>query len=328
MSTILITGSAGFIGYNLSKKLLQTGNNVIGIDSLNSDYDPSIKEARLNKLQEYSNFEFLRLDIVHDETYPHIKGKRVDYFVHLAARDFYYNHPHDLKYSLFVESQVLGSAKMFELAKKLRAKKFIYSSTHSVYGDTKKGVLTEKKILPSPISPHGASKLAAEEVIHFLSNYYELPALILRISSVYGPGMTPHMFIPTVIRSLQKGQTIKEHVPFNKSSRDFIYIDDVVNYIISTFNKRVKFQVINIASGTSTTLSSVLGLITKLVGKVSGHAKLKDYRKEYRHIIVDRVAVDISRAQKILKYTPLTKLENGLAATVDYFTKRNTQRSG
>lgn len=322
-TTILITGSAGFIGFNLAKKLLQEGNRIIGIDNLNSDYDPSIKEARVIELQQFSNFEFLKIDIVHDDVLSILKGRNVSYFVHLAARDFYYNHPLDLKYSLFVESQVLGTARMFELAKKLAAKKFVYASTHSVYGKTKKGILTEKKILPSPISPHGASKLAAEEVVRFLSNYYKLPSVILRISSVYGPNMTPHMLIPSVIRNLKEGSKIRKHVNFTKSTRDFIYIDDVVNYIISTFDKRVNFQVINIGSGKSVTLSKLVDMIAELLGKKVKEAKVKSLEKEYKHIIVGRVEIDISRAKKILRYTPQTELEEGLQKTVDYFTTSN-----
>lgn len=319
-STILITGTAGFIGSALAKKLLKEGHRVLGIDNLNSDYDPSIKEQRLVELKQFSNFGFLKMDIVRDNVASALKIKAVDYFIHLAARDFYEDHPHDLKYSLFIETQVLGTAKMFELAKNLKAKKFIYASTHSVYGKTKKGLFTEKKILPSPISPHGASKLAAEEVIRYMSKYHNLPGIILRISSVYGSGMPPHTLIPTVVRSLKSGRPLSEQVDFEKSTRDFIYIDDVVNYIISTFNKRIKFQVINIASGRSASLSKVLGLVAQIMDRKASEVKIKDSKKDYRHIIINRVRIDTSRAKKILRYSPQMKLEDGLQKTVSYFT--------
>jgi len=319
-TTTLITGSAGFIGFNLSKKLLQEGNTVIGIDNENADYDPAIKEARTAELSSFPNFEFLKMDIVHDDIFQALKEKRVDYFVHLAAKDFYYNKPFDLDYALYVESQVLGTARMFELAKRLKAKKFIFASTHSVYGNTKKGILTEKKILPNPISPHGASKLAAEEVIRFMTNYHKLPSVILRISSVYGPGMTPHMLIPSVIQSFKNSTPVKEHVDFSKSTRDFIFIDDVVTYIISALNKRISFQIINIASGKSVTLSKVISLIAQIMGKKTEEAKVNDYRKDYRHLIVGQVVTDISRAKKILRFVPQTKLEQGLQKTIASFT--------
>ncbi len=302
---VLITGSSGFIGSHLVDKLLDDGHSVIGIDKVKSPKTIATKK-----------FKFLQADIVCDNINI---DSEIDYVVHLAAKDFYYDHPLDLKYSSFVETQVLGTSKTFELAKKLGAKKFIFASTHSVYGNTKKDLLTEKNIIPQPISPHGASKLAAEEVIRYMSNYYKLPAVILRISSVYGPRMTSHMLIPTIINSFKNQTQIKQYVDYEKSSRDFIYIDDVVSYITSALNKRIKFQIINIANGQSTKLSTVIEMIAKAMHKNPKDLKISDARKDYHAITVDQLTFDISRAKKILKYTPQTRLEDGLKKTIESF---------
>lgn len=313
-----MTGSAGFIGYNLCRDLLSLGHSVIGIDKHSNDYAVSIKENHTEELKKFKNFEFIKLDIVNDGFASILSGQKVDYVVHLAAKDLYYDSHDRIEYSPYLENNVIGTSRMFELAKTLQAKKFIFASTHSVYGVTKKGIFTEKKLIPQPISPHGASKLAAEHVVHYMSNFYELPSVILRIFSVYGPGMRPHTVIPHIIDRINSDRPL-ELYGSSSQKRDFIYIDDVISYIKAAFNKRLKYQVINVASGKSISLESLAGEIAKILGQDNLAVAINRSSKDFSKVLVSDVLADTSRAKKLLKHSPQITLEEGLKKTVVWY---------
>lgn len=315
----IVTGSAGFIGYHLSKRLLNEGHNVIGIDNHSPDYDILLKERHTGELKSYSNFEFIKLDITNEAIDTLLRTQNVDYVIHLAAKDMYYGSPTEIEYTPYLFTNVIGTSKAFELAKKLNAKKFIFSSTFSVYGGTKKELLTEKKILPRPISPHGASKIAAEEVVHFLSNYYKLPSVILRLGSVYGPEMRPHTAVPFVIDRLKSNKPLDFYN--NETTRDYIYIDDVVEYIIAVFNKRIKFQIINVASGKSISMVDLSYKIANEMGKNKSDIQFVQHQKDFKNIIQKDAHISIKRAEKILRYTPKINLDEGIKRTVTNYLK-------
>ncbi|HSX39873.1 MAG TPA: NAD-dependent epimerase/dehydratase family protein [Candidatus Saccharimonadales bacterium] len=314
---ILVTGSAGFIGSNLCTKLLSQGHEVIGIDNHNDEYDVSIKEARTEELKKNPKFRFIKLDVVNDAFNSIFQNETVDYTIHLAAKDIYYDSAEMIKYTPYLVTNVVGTSKIFELSNYLKAKKFIFASTYSVYGNVKKPLLTEKKILPKPISPHGASKMAAEEVIHFMNNFYKLPAVILRIFSVYGPGMKPHTVIPLIIDRLNRNLPIDLYS--NDTTRDYIYIDDAVNYIIASLNKRIKFQAINIASGKSTAISQLVTEIATIMGKDPSKVIMTKHEKDFNRLVPQTVDVSIDRAKKILHYEPKVTLTEGLKTTVEWY---------
>lgn len=315
---ILVTGSAGFIGYHLCRDLLSSGHQVIGVDKFTEDYPVSLKEKNNEDLKKYKNFEFHKFDILNEGIASIFGGREVDYFVHLAAKDLYYGNSDRIEFSPYLETNVVGAAKAFELAKIVQAKKFIMASTHSIYGITKKGVLTEKNLMPKPVSPHGASKLAAELVLRFMSSFYDLPVVVLRIFSVYGPGMRPHTFIPRVIDRLQNNRPLELYTEPDQM-RDYIYIDDVVNYIKSTFNKRIKFQTINVAGGESLALPDVAKKISKLLGKSDLEVVLNRSSKDFSRMQIKHVQADTSRAKKLLQYTPEVSFDVGLKKTVDWY---------
>jgi len=315
---VLVTGCAGFVGFYLCKKLLSEGSQVIGIDNLNDDYDVSIKENRVSRLKLFDKFTFIKLDVVNDAFSSILKGEKVDHVIHLAAKDLYYHSPADLSYTEYLITNVIGTSKIFELAKQLESKKFIFLSTHSVYGITKKGLLTERELLPKPISPHGASKIAAEQILHFMCNFYKMPTVILRAFTVYGPEMRPHTLIPLLIDRISKGLPVDLYHDAD-ATRDFIYIDDVVNYILAVMNKRLKFQIINVASGKSFTMSHIAQKIATLVGKDPEKIIHLQHAKSFRHVVVKHVVADTSRAKKLLKYSPQVDIDAGLKTTVGWY---------
>lgn len=316
---IVITGVAGFVGSNLAKSLLQKGNTIIGIDSFSSDAPLEPKQYRLNELSEYRNFHFHKLDVLNDGILSGILGSSCDYFVHLASKDIYYSADVVHKsFFEFFEVNTLGTVKMYELAHNMSAKKFITASTFSVYGNTRKKVFTEKKLLPDPVSPHGASKVAMESSLKYLNHHYKLPCIIPRIFSVYGPNMPTHTAVYHMIASALTGKKLKLHGDFFTQTRDYIYIDDVINYIESMFNKRLNFQIVNIATGKTTSLKEMVEIVneyTKVGIENYEHAGRIDLTK----IVLESVQADTSKAEKIFKYKAQIDVKTGIKKTLEWY---------
>lgn len=315
---ILVTGSSGFVGFNLCKRLLELEYEVIGVDNHDESNVNHLKQNRSEELRKFKNFRFVKLGVLNEGVLPLLKGESVDIVADLASKDFYYDSHEILNYSPFLQANVVGTAKAFELAVSLKAKKFIYGSTFSVYGKTKKNKLTEKNILPKPISPNGASKLAGEEVIEFMSGYYDLPAITLRFFSEYGPGMSLYKIMGHFMEKFHHGEELRMYSSINQS-RDFIYIDDLVNFIIATFDKRLKYQVFNIASGKSYSLKEIAHLIAEEMGMKKSAVKIKMSHKDFSEVTIDKVNADISKAVKMLKYTPQVDIKAGIANTVRWY---------
>lgn len=322
---VVITGAAGFIGSHLAKKLLNKGYYVVGVDSLTDDTPLDIKQYRLKELGVFEKFEFIKLDILNDGVFTLLKDKKCDYFVHLAAKDIYYHkeNPHTAYYEFF-KVNTLGSIKMYELASIMGAKKFITTSTFSVYGNTKKQKLTERKILPNPISPHGASKMAMETALKYLYNHYKMPCIIMRLSSVYGPNMPTHTLIYNAIAAALTDGKLKTHVDISNQSRDFIYIDDVINIMITAFSKRLLFQIVNVASGVNTKLTQVIDMVNKVSLDYGGKGLLyigSEDRHDIKKVIVKDVMADISKAKKLFKYEPQISFYEGIKRTFEWYSK-------
>lgn len=315
---ILVTGCAGFVGYNVSDRLLKEGNKVIGVDNLNDDYDIDIKRNRIKKLREFKRFEFIRLDILNEGLPSLLKNKRIKYLIHLAAKDVYsdFSEEKDNRYSRFLDTNVTGTSKMFELAHQLKVKKFVHSSTYSIYGKTRSTILNERVTNLRPISPHGASKLAAEQVIHFMQNYYGVPSVILRLSSVYGPGMRPFTMIPKVIDRIRRGKDIDMYS--DDVTRDYIYIDDVVEYIVSSLKLRGKYQIINVCYGESFSVKEVSRKIAKIMGTKEKINFIRE-KRNFNKLLMKNVRMSNNRAKKLMRYSPKVSIDEGLSLTISWY---------
>jgi UDP-glucuronate 4-epimerase len=318
---ILVAGSGSFIGYSLSKRLIELGHKVIGIDYLENDFVDNFKVLRNNELKEFKDYELIKMPKHNEGLNSLLDGEKIDYVYDFYSKDFIYDFGEKPNYSEFLETNVVGAAKIFELAVKLKAKKFFCGSTHSVYGKARKKKLTEKKVIPKPISPHGASKLAEENVVEFLSNFYGLNAIIFRFFMVYGPYMNPFTVTYKFMEHLKRGDTklIMENNPL--STRDFIYITDAVNFIISAMDKRIKYQTINIASGETHTMIDLAKTIAKNMGKDPDLITVGESRKSFSKLIVEQQQADISRAIKMLKYKPQVSFDEGIRNTVEWYEK-------
>src|SRR5699024_5435 len=233
-NTLLITGSSGFIGHHLSKKLLDQGFKVIGIDNLNAYYDVNLKKHRLNQLKNDKNFTFVKGDIV-DKTAVGMlfKEHKPNVVINLAAQA-------GVRYSLenpdvYIESNMIGFYNILEACRHYPVQHLIYASSSSVYGANKKVPFEETDFVDHPVSLYAATKKSNELMAHTYSHLYNIPATGLRFFTVYGPVGRPDMAYFTFTDKFFKGEPIKifNNGDFdNDLYRDFTYIDDIVEGIV------------------------------------------------------------------------------------------------
>ena len=231
---ILVTGSAGFIGFSLCEKLLQKGENIIGIDNHNNYYDIKIKDARLDILLKYSNYQHYKIDISDkkslEDIFIHHKPNKV---INLAAQA-------GVRYSMvnpyaYINSNIVGFINVLENCRKNKVDHLIYASTSSVYGANTKMPFSEHDNANHPLSIYAASKKSNELMAHSYSYLYELPTTGLRFFTVYGPWGRPDMALFKFTKAILEEKPI-EVFNFGKHTRDFTYINDIVEGIIKTIN--------------------------------------------------------------------------------------------
>jgi UDP-glucuronate 4-epimerase len=227
---ILVTGAAGFIGFHLSRHLLNRGDEVVGIDNLNDYYDVSLKKDRLAQLQENPNFRFYKLDIAdYDSITQLFSEQQFDIVVNLAAQA-------GVRYSLknpraYVDSNLVGFVNILEGCRHSNVKHLVFASSSSVYGANTKIPFSVHDNVDHPISFYAATKKANELMAHSYSHSYSLPTTGLRFFTVYGPWGRPDMALFLFTKAILAGQPI-DIFNYGKMRRDFTYIDDVIEGII------------------------------------------------------------------------------------------------
>ena len=226
---ILITGSAGFIGFNFCNYLLKNTNfNVIGIDNIDDYYDINLKKKRLNILKNYKKFNFKKINLTNIKSLDRIfKISKFDFVFNLAAQaGVRYSIDHPRKY---VDANILGFFNIIECCKKYKIKRLFYASSSSVYGESKKFPLKEKEII-NPKNIYGLSKKINEEISMIYNKFYNLNLTGLRFFTVYGEWGRPDMMMLKFIECYFRGKVFKLH-NFGKHTRDFTHIDDVVEIL-------------------------------------------------------------------------------------------------
>jgi UDP-glucuronate 4-epimerase len=230
----IVTGSAGFIGSSLCAKLLERGDNVIGIDNHNDYYDPKLKEARLKRLEEYSNYKHYRLDLCDhkglDDVFKYYTPVKV---INLAAQA-------GVRYSLenplaYINSNIVGFSHILENCHKYKVEHLVYASTSSVYGANTKMPFSEHDSANHPLSIYAASKKSNELMAHSYSYLYQLPTTGLRFFTVYGPWGRPDMALFKFTKNILQEKAI-DVFNYGNHSRDFTYIDDIVEGVIKTLD--------------------------------------------------------------------------------------------
>jgi len=231
----LITGSSGFIGFSLCLKLLKLGASVIGIDNHNNYYDPELKNQRLQILNNNLNFKHYKIDIIDQNKINKVfRDNEIQIVINLAAQA-------GVRYSMenplaYINSNILGFANILENCRNYKIEHLVYASTSSVYGANTKMPFSEHDSANHPLSVYAASKKSNELMAHSYSHLYQLPTTGLRFFTVYGPWGRPDMALFKFTRAILEEKSI-DVFNYGKHTRDFTYIDDIVNGIIRTANK-------------------------------------------------------------------------------------------
>ena len=261
---ILITGVAGFIGYNLARSILKNNIkiNIIGLDNINNYYSIVLKKKRLQNLKKYKNFSFYKLNLENKKKVDLIFLKnKFDIVIHLAAQA-------GVKYSIenprkYLDSNILGFFNILENCKKYKPKKIFYASSSSVYGDSSTFPLNENQNI-NPVNFYGMTKKNNEEMSQLYSDYYNLRLIGLRFFTVYGEWGRPDMVVFKILESAFKGKLFKL---FNNGNhfRDFTYIDDVTDIIqrLIKYRFKNKHTILNICSSKPIKLTFLLKLCKK-----------------------------------------------------------------
>lgn len=315
---VLVTGCAGFIGYHLSKELLNIKSyEVYGLDNLNDYYDVGLKKDRLKDLKRNKKFNFFKIDIANkDKIIKNFKINKYNYIIHLAAQA-------GVRYSItnpqaYVDSNLLGFCNVIEGANIIKIKHFIFASTSSVYGASKKFPLKESYNTDSPLSFYAATKKSNEVISHAYANIFKLPITGLRFFTVYGPYGRPDMALFKFTESIIKNKKINL---FNKGNhyRDFTYVDDIVSGIIGVIKKKptdknVPFSIFNIGSDNPHYLKNFLSIIEKFLGN-----KAMVVNKALQKGDVHKTHADISSLNKKTKYYPQTSLKKGIYNFIEWY---------
>ena len=232
---ILITGSSGFIGFHLSKLLLEKGNSVYGIDSMNNYYDVNLKKARLNILKKYRKFNFSKANLESSKKIKNIFNKvKPKIVIHLAAQAGVRYSIHKPK--VYLKSNIDGTFNVIEASHEIKVKHLIMASSSSVYGANKKIPFKEIDKTDTQLSIYAATKKANESMAHAYSNIWKIPITMLRFFTVYGPWGRPDMALFKFTRGILKNKKVNIY-NYGKMYRDFTYIDDIVNGIALLINK-------------------------------------------------------------------------------------------
>tara|TARA_Y100000590_G_scaffold468363_1_gene650889 strand:- start:4663 stop:5649 length:987 start_codon:yes stop_codon:yes gene_type:complete len=316
---ILVTGSAGFIGFHTAKFFLKKGHQVFGLDNLNRYYDINLKKARNKILLGFKNYNFKKININSFKKVENFFLKnKFDLVIHLAAQA-------GVRYSLknpsaYIDTNLRGFFNIIENCKKNNIKKLIYASSSSVYGVNKNKFFKETDSAVSPIQLYAATKRSNELIAHAYSSLYKMNTIGLRFFTVYGPWGRPDMSFFLFTKKILNNEII-DVFNFGKHVRDFTYIDDVVRGIFLCSKKNLKksknnqlFNIVNIACGKPVKLINFISIIEKKLNKKS-HKRFKNLQKGD----VLRTAGSINKIKSIFGYQPITPIEVGIGKFVKWY---------
>ena len=310
MSKILVTGCAGFIGSHLTDQLLISGYKVCGIDNFNDYYDPRIKEKNLRSAIKSNSFKLYRGDILDFEFLVKIfKSEKPSKIIHLAARTGV--RPSIIDPQLYTQVNLLGTINLLKLAVDFKVEQFIFASSSSVYGNSKRLPFRENDPCENIISPYGASKRAAELFVETFHRDFKLKSVILRLFTVYGPRGRPDMAPALFTSAILKGEKINQFGD-GTSSRDYTYVDDIVDGIMKTIRTNLKFEIINLGNNHPVKLADFIKVSQKVIGK---KAKINKLAMQVGD--VERTWASIEKAKKLLSWKPKVILDEGLKRYVN-----------
>jgi len=328
--SVLVTGAAGFIGFHLTKRLLEEGYAVIGVDNLNPYYDVRLKEDRLSLLKPFEQFGFVNLDLSERKTMQALfKENEFEVVVNLAAQA-------GVRYSLenpyaYIDSNIVGFVNLLECCRHAKVKHLVYASSSSVYGANTKMPFSVHDNVDHPLSLYAASKKSNELMAHTYSHLFGLPCTGLRFFTVYGPWGRPDMALFLFTRSILDGKPIQV---FNhgKMKRDFTYIDDIVEGVVRVMGKRpapdprwtgddpdpgtsyAPYRIYNIGNNSPVKLMDFITVIENALGEKA--------QKEFMDLQPGDVVAtyaDIDNLMEAVGFKPRTPLAVGIGRFVEWY---------
>ncbi|MES3018246.1 MAG: GDP-mannose 4,6-dehydratase [Bacteroidota bacterium] len=309
---ILITGAAGFIGSNLVRSLLKDGRySVVGLDNFDPFYPRTEKEKNIRPFSDDKNFRFYEGDIRNRADLDALDD--IDVIVHLAAKAGV--RPSIKDPILYQDVNVAGTQNLLEFARRRNITQFVFASSSSVYGINEHVPWSEDDKL-MPISPYASTKLSCEMLGHVYSHLYGIRFLALRFFTVYGPGQRPDLAIHKFFKSIINGHAIPVYGD-GSTSRDYTYVEDTVKGIEAAISyESSDFEIINLGNHRTITLGDLITSIENSCGK-----KAIIDRQPEQPGDVPQTYANISKAQKLLKYHPITDLKTGLDNFYSWYLK-------
>lgn len=305
---ILITGGAGFIGSHLAKKLKKSGYEIVLIDRFTA-HGVKLKRDRLKKLlhpNEYTFYEAELSDL--NKVNKIFKKHKFDLICHLAAKT-------NLQFNsrLYNRTNTLGTINIFELAKDYEVPKIVFASSSMVYGNNNKPPFCETDNTDRPLSIYAASKKSAEILAYTYHNLHKIEMVGLRFFTTYGPWSRPETAISKFTEQIINNRPIVIQ-NFGKIKKDFTYIDDVLNGIAAAIEKKFNYELINLGSGKSVKLETIINLIEK-------NLNIKAQKKYTAMQPGDQLEAraDIKKAKKLLSYNPKTTIERGIKKYISWY---------
>ncbi|HIQ50758.1 MAG TPA: NAD-dependent epimerase [Nautiliaceae bacterium] len=339
---ILITGTAGFIGYHLANRLIKRGDEVVGLDNINDYYDVNLKLARLKesgieeaeynkitKSKKYPNYKFIKLNLEDKKNlFELFKKEKFDKVCHLAAQA-------GVRYSLtnpdaYVDSNLVGHMNILEATRHFDVKALSYASSSSVYGLNKKQPFSTDDNVDHPISLYAATKKANELMSHTYSYLYNIPTTGLRFFTVYGPWGRPDMALFKFVKSILEDKPIDVY-NYGKMKRDFTYIDDIIEGVVRVIDNPPKpnpnwdgrpsesiaaYKVYNIGRGKPVDLMEFIEAIEKILGK-----KAKKNLLPMQPGDVESTYADTSSLERDLGYKPKVDIKDGVKEFINWYRK-------
>lgn len=330
MQKILVTGTAGFIGFHLAKVLLDRGDEVVGLDNLNDYYDVSLKQARLAQLDGRPNFRFVKLDLADRQGMADLfKTEKFDRVVNLAAQA-------GVRYSLknphaYVDSNLVGFVNILEGCRHNGVQHLVYASSSSVYGANTRMPFSIHHNVDHPVSLYAASKKANELMAHTYAHLYRLPVTGLRFFTVYGPWGRPDMALFLFTKAILEGRPI-DVFNYGKMRRDFTYIDDIVEGVMRTLDNTARpnpqwngdqpdpgtsnapYRLYNIGNNNPVELMHLIETLEKALGRTAEKNLLPIQPGD-----VPATYADVDDLTRDVGFKPSTSIEEGVGRFVAWY---------
>jgi len=330
MAKILVTGAAGFIGYHTSERLLARGDEVVGLDNLNDYYDPTLKEARLARLQGAPGFKFVRMDLGDRAGIEQLFAtERFDKVINLAAQA-------GVRYSLtnphtYIDSNLVGFLHILEGCRHHGVQHLTYASSSSVYGANTAMPFSVHQNVDHPLSLYAATKKANELMAHTYSHLYGLPTTGLRFFTVYGPWGRPDMALFLFTKAILGGRPI-DVFNHGRMRRDFTFIDDIVEGVIRTSDhtapvnadwdsnhpdpatSKAPYRLYNIGNNNPVELMHLIGTLEQALGRTAAKNMLPMQMGD-----VPATYADVQALERDVGFAPKTSIETGVARFVEWY---------